>query len=137
MNALKYHWYEIILLSQAGCFEAYGVQRFYLQEVCAKDQCCSYPAKNEEIYDIIPYQFFVSCYNIRKLQHMGHKWVVWVTSGLFCGSVGQMGQQVQPTLYPDPPNPDLLFCNLCYTKFECRLTLAVIYGYIAVVVSHL
>ena len=29
---------------------------------------------------------------------VGH---MWVTSRLFCGSVGQMGQQVQPALNPD------------------------------------
>ena len=28
---------------------------------------------------------------------VGH---MWVTSGLFCGSVGQMGQQVRPTFNP-------------------------------------
>ena len=30
----------------------------------------------------------------RKLQHVGH---MWVTSGLFCVSVDQVGQQVRPT----------------------------------------
>ena len=34
----------------------------------------------------------------RKLQHEGHKWAI---SGIFCGSVGQVGQQVQPTFNPD------------------------------------
>ena len=29
-----------------------------------------------------------------KLKHVGH---MWITSGLFYGSVGQMGQQVRPT----------------------------------------
>ena len=41
-----------------------------------------YPAKNEEIYGIVPYQQF-SCHVTlllkRKLQHVGHKWVI-------CGS---------------------------------------------------
>ena len=42
-----------------------------------------YPAKNEEIYGIVPYQNF-SCHVTlatfkRKLQHVGHKWVI-------CGS---------------------------------------------------
>ena len=42
-----------------------------------------YPAKNEEIYGIVPYQKF-SCHVTlllkRKLQHVGHKWV---TSGSY------------------------------------------------------
>ena len=41
---------------------------------------------------------------LKKLEHVGHKWVIhmWVTSGLFCGSVDQMGQQqVLPTFNPD------------------------------------
>ena len=34
---------------------------------------------------------------------MGHNWVIamWVTSGLFCGSVGQMGQQERPIFNPN------------------------------------
>ena len=58
-----------------------------------------YPAKNEEIYGIVPYQKnFMSRY-IRKLQHVGHKLVI-------CGlhpdcSVGEMDQQVQPTFNSD------------------------------------
>ena len=48
----------------------------------------------------------------RKFQHVGHKWVIamWVTSGLFCGSVSQLGQQVQPTF-----NPEL--CILCLLSY--------------------
>ena len=35
----------------------------------------------------------MSCYK-KKLQRVGHKWVIymWITSGLFCGSVDQMAQ---------------------------------------------
>ena len=45
------------------------------------------------------------CYIIfkKKLRHVGHNYVIiimWVTFGLFCGSVGQMGQQGQPTFNP-------------------------------------
>ena len=59
------------------------------------------PAKNEEIYGVVPYQK-VSCHVTylcvkRKLQHVDHQWV---TSELFCGSVDQMGHQVQPTFNP-------------------------------------
>ena len=72
-------------------FEACGVQ-----EVCARDQICSYPAKNEEIYIwhcsmSKKFSCHVTLLLKRKLQHVGH---MWVTSELFCGLVGQMGQQV-------------------------------------------
>ena len=43
MNALKYHWCETSLLSQAACFEVCSVQRFHLQEVCASDRFCILP----------------------------------------------------------------------------------------------
>ena len=60
-------------------------------------------AKNEVINGIVPYQkFFMSYVTLhlkRKLQQVGH---MWVTSRLFCGSVGQMGQQVWPTFNPGP-----------------------------------
>ena len=58
-----------------------------------------YLAENEEICGIVPYQKF-SCYvtlaTFAKMcgSQMGH---MWITSGLFCRSVGQMGQQVRPT----------------------------------------
>ena len=64
-----------------------------------------YPAKNEEIYGIVPYQkIFMSYYSTlkRKLQVN-----MWVTSGSYVGHIwivlwvmGQMGQQVQPTFNP-------------------------------------
>ena len=41
-----------------------------------------YPAKNEEIYGVVPYQkIFISCHITfkRKFQHVGHIWIVlWV-----------------------------------------------------------
>ena len=43
-----------------------------------------YPAKNEEINGIAPYQKLLTTCD----SQVGH---MWVTSGLFCGSVGQMG----------------------------------------------
>ena len=64
-----------------------------------------YPAKNEYIYGIVPYQnFFMQSYITFKMKastcgsQVDH---MWVTSGLFCGSVGQMDQQVRPTFNPD------------------------------------
>ena len=85
MNALKYHWCETSLfLSQAD-----------LKHVVSKDSrsLCKepvlYPTKNEEIYGIVPCQTLATFK--KKFQHVGH---MWVTSRLFCGSVGQMGQQM-------------------------------------------
>ena len=53
-----------------------------------------YPAKNKEIYGIVPYQkFHVMLHYLKKTLtcglQVGH---MWVTSGLLCGSVGKMGQ---------------------------------------------
>ena len=88
----------------SSCFEACGVQRFYLQEVYMRwTGSVSY---QEEIYGIVPYQkIFMSCYiraTFKKKtatcgSQVGHMWVI---SGLLCGSVGQMGQQVRPTFNP-------------------------------------
>ena len=96
MNALKYQWYKSILLSQAV------LKRIW----CTIKKCArGTGAKNEEIYGIVPHQkFLISCYNTFKTKtltcgsQMGH---MWVTSGLFCRSVGQTGQQVWPTFNPD------------------------------------
>ena len=43
MKALKYHWCETSLLAISSCFEARGVQRFHLQEVCVRGQFCILP----------------------------------------------------------------------------------------------
>ena len=63
-----------------------------------------YPTKNEEAYDITPYQnFSMSFYiTIKKKtsvygSQVGH---MLVTSRLLYGSVGQVGQQVLPTFNP-------------------------------------
>ena len=107
MNALKYHWCETSSLSQAVLKHDSGVQRFHLQEVYAREQPVLYPAKNEEIYGIVKFhiyqKIFMSCITFKKKtstcrSQVGH---MWVTSGLFCGSVNQMGQQVRPTVNPD------------------------------------
>ena len=90
MNALKCHWCETSLLSQAGLKHVSGVQRFHLQEVYAREQLVLYPAKNEEIYGIFHMKkIFMSCYITFKkktstcgsqLGHMGHiPIVLWVS----------------------------------------------------------
>ena len=89
MNALKYHWcllFQVVLkhvLSKGFIF---------------KKSVQGTGSKNEEIYGFVPHQkFFMSCYITFKKKtstcgsQVGH---MWITSGLFYGSVGQMGQQV-------------------------------------------
>ena len=65
LNALKF-----IGVKPAYYFEACGVQRLHLQEVCACKAQALYP---EEIYGIIPYQkFFMSCcINFKKTSTCG------------------------------------------------------------------
>ena len=48
-----------------------------------------YPAKNEEIYGIVWYLIFYK--TSARGSQVGH---IWVTSGLLCGSVDEVGQQV-------------------------------------------
>ena len=83
MNALKYYWCETSLLAISSCFEVCSVQRFH---PASRSLCMGpvlYPAKNEVIYGIVPYQNF-SCHVTlllkRKLQHVGHiQIVLWVS----------------------------------------------------------
>ena len=88
MNALKHRWCETSLLSQAV------LKHFVPKDLIFKRSVQGpvlYPAKTEGIYDIVSYQNFhgmlATLLLQRKLQHVGHKWVI---SALFCGSVGQM-----------------------------------------------
>ena len=69
-----------LVCSSCHSFEACGVQKFHLQEVCTCKGPVLYPAKNEEVYGIVPYQnFFMLCYITLKFQHVGHIWIVqWV-----------------------------------------------------------
>ena len=80
----------------ASCFETCAVQRFHL---CARDQFCILPRmkKSMALFHIKSFSCHVTILLKRKLQHVGHKWV---TSGLFCGLVCQMSQQVWPTFNP-------------------------------------
>ena len=77
-----------------------------LKHVVSSTNLCKgpvlYPAKNEEIRIVLFHikKFFMLCYILASYfkqkistcgSQVGH---MWVTSGLFCGLVGQMGQQV-------------------------------------------
>ena len=94
-------WNQFIVSS---CFEAPGVQRFYFQEICAKDWFCILPRmkKSMALFHIKIFSCHVTLLLKRKLQHVGHKWVM-------CGShlgccVDKMGQQMRPTFNPDKIN---------------------------------
>ena len=100
MNALKYHWCETSSLSQAVLKHISVVQRFHLQEVFARDQSnrfCILPRMKKSMTLFHIKKIFMSCYiTFKKKTSTCESQVgrIRVTSGLFCGSVGQMGQQV-------------------------------------------
>ena len=106
MNAQKYHWCETnLFLSQA-----------VLKHVVSKD----FIFKNSEAVQgtgSVSSQEWRNLWHwsISKIFHVMLHWLLlkkkisicgsqvghmWVTSGLLCGSVGQMGQQVWPTFNP-------------------------------------
>ena len=95
-------WNQLIFI--LSCFEACGVQRFHLQKVCVRDWFCILPTmkKSMALFHIKNFSYHVTLTTYKKKtstcgSQVGH---MWVTSGLFCGSVGQMGQQVWPTFNP-------------------------------------
>ena len=71
VNALKYHWCETSLLSQAVLKHV----RFYLQEVFARDWFCSLK-KSMALSYIKSFSCHVTVLLKRKLQHVCHKWVM-------------------------------------------------------------
>ena len=118
--------HHFFTLHTSSCFEACGVQRFHSQEFCAWDQFCILPRTKKSVYGIVSYlNFLITEKNVkfpcpgnvqysskfhfsssachftlhleRKLEHVGHKWVI---SGLLCGLVDQVGQWVWPPFNP-------------------------------------
>ena len=94
-------WNQLIISS---CFEACVVQRFHLQKVCAKDLFCILPRmkKSMALFHTKKFHGHITLL-LKKVtstcgSQVGH---MWVASGLFCGSLGQMGQQVWPTFNPE------------------------------------
>ena len=94
MNALKYHWCETGLLSQAV------LEHVVSKDFCARDQFYILPRMKKSSYGIVPYSEKISCHiNILRIHYfkkktstcgsqVGH---MWVTSGLFSGSNGSTG----------------------------------------------
>ena len=100
MNALKYYWYETNLSSCMWCPKISSSRSLYKGLVLVL-----YPTKNEEVYGTVPYQknCHVTLATFKKKTSTCGSQVshMWVTSGLFYGSGGQMGQQMRPTFNPD------------------------------------
>ena len=108
MNTIKYHGCETSLLSQAVLEYACDVQRFHLQEVCARNRFCIMPRMKKSMA-LFHIKIFMSCY-ITFLQHVGHKWVI-------CGSYldCSVGQWVKWANRCDP------LSTLFYTIIACML----------------
>ena len=92
--------------------------RFHLQEVCARDWFCILPRmkKSMALFHIKNFSCHVTLATVKKKTstcglQVGH---TWVTSGLFCGSVNQTGQQVRPTFNP-VLDLQTHYCELWYT----------------------
>ena len=105
-------WNQVVVSS---CFEACAVSKDLIFKKSVQGtgssniSCQEWRNLYSYVYGIVSYQnFFMSCYITfkKRNQHVGHKWVSgsqvgqWVTSKLFCGSMGQMGQQVWPAFNP-------------------------------------
>ena len=95
MNVLKYRWCELNQLIFSSCFEVYMWYPKISSSRSLHKGLVLYPAKNAKSIALFHTKIF-SCYVTlllkRKLQHVGHKWVI-------CGShpdcsVGQMDQKV-------------------------------------------
>ena len=82
-------------------FEACSVQRFHLQKVCARDQFCILP-RMKKFMALFHIEIFLCHVTLANLTSTWESQValMWVISGLLCGSVGQMGQLVWPTFNP-------------------------------------
>ena len=83
----------------SSCFEACGVQRCHLLEVCVRDRFCILPAMKKfmALFHIKRFSCHVTLLSKKTSTCGSQMGQMWVTSGLFCGSVGQMGKQVRPT----------------------------------------
>ena len=89
VNALNHHCCNSLLwLATSSCFEAYGVQRFCSQEVCAWDQFCILPRMKKSmalfhirIFHVILHYFQKENFSMWVLRRSqaGHIWIaLWV-----------------------------------------------------------
>ena len=82
MNALKYHWCETSLISEAVLKLAMSKDFIFQKSMQGTGSVSYQKQRNLYIYGIVSYQNF-SCHVTLllkgKLQHVGHKWVI-------CGS---------------------------------------------------
>ena len=112
VNALNHHW----------CETSYYLELFWSMwcpEISFSRSLCMGPVLYpKEIYGIVLYLIFsMSFYITFKKKtlacgsQVGH---MWVTSGLLCGSVGQVGQQVWSTF-----NPEMLDWPQTFSHSRC------------------
>ena len=81
-----------------SCFEVCGVQRFHSQKFIAWDQSCILKKSMEFLHIWFFSMSFYTTFKKKPLACGSKEGHMWVTSGLFCGSVDQ---QVWPTFNPD------------------------------------
>ena len=99
LNALKHHWCETSLL----LFLKYVISKDFIFKKYEQGTSFVSCQKWRNLGHCSISKIFMSCYITFKKKtstcgsQVGH---MWVTSRLFCGSVGQIGQQVWPTFNP-------------------------------------
>ena len=82
MNVLKYHWCETSLFLAQAVLKHVVVKDFIFKKSVQGTGSSLYPAKNEEIYGIVPYQkFFMSCYISYTFNKENFN--MWVTGGSY------------------------------------------------------
>ena len=97
MNALKY-WCETSLFLSQAVLKYVVSKDFFFKKSVQKDQFCILPRmkKSMALFHIKKFSCHVTLATFKMKtstcgSQVGH---IWVTSGLFCGSLGLMGQQV-------------------------------------------
>ena len=98
MNALKYHWYETSLLSQAVLKHVAMVSKDFIfkKSVQGTGSACILPRMTKSMA-----LFHIKSFSCRVTLPLKENFNMWVIFGSHpdC-SVGQMGQQVRPTFNP-------------------------------------
>ena len=96
-----YYWCEFSLLSQAVL--KHVVSKDFIFKKLVQGTGSARMKKSMALLHIKKFSCHATLATFKKKtstcgSQVGH---MWITSGLFCGSVGQMGEQVRPTFNPD------------------------------------
>ena len=109
VNALNHHWCE------TSHYLKLFWSMWYPEISFSRILCVGPVLYPEEIYGVVSYLIFsMSFYTTFKKtlacgSQEGH---MWVTSGLLCGSVGQVDQQVWPTFNPVSNNSFIMLVKI-------------------------